>query len=866
MIRVLGGLLAFLVTFIPVSAQPVAVESGVRFTYGGTARSSVALVGDFNGWSKQEDRLLPDVSGSWNVTRKISPGIFQYKFLVDDEEYVLDPGNPAIVENYNKSGFNSVFVYTPEGALLLTSETPAPSANPSDHYPPTAKKPVYLNIIWHQHQPLYVDPAIDQLRGPWVRTHATKDYYDMTAMLEGYPAIHCNVNLTSSLLYQLQEYYVERLGPFVDRKKNRVDTEGFLKKWAGKTDPWIDLALKSTGEFTTADKDHMYRNSWNAFGISEVMIARFPEYAQLQSRMFLDIVRTDEFYTEQQLRELKFWFFLAHFDPDFFAGPVKLPDGSVCDLSDLIERRSGDTFHLRKSVTEEDCNRIVAEAYKVMANVVPLHKKMMYHPERLTGQVEVITTPFYHPILPLIYDSDLARTAQPGDPLPARFSYPADAEAQIIKAVQFYKKTFGVEPRGMWPGEGAVAQPVLEILRKNGILWTASDANVLRRSRPAGKSNTTAFSFPAGDAPIALVFRDTELSDRIGFKYQSYKGEEAAEDFVQSVLSFASDTSDEDILITVILDGENAWEWYRHDIDAKEFLHAFYRKLSRLYELGHVITTTTSEYISGNPNRGIAPHPPEKLPRMEWLHPGSWINASYDTWIGEEEENVAWTYLFRAREDLKSSGIPAPDPRRPAPTPHTKNWFDYMAWEAMYAAEGSDWFWWYGSDQSAPAGDEPFDIGFRTHLENTYTFAQKAGSRIQSPGFDPILKSGRQGPGQGTMARGAGMQSVILVCDATAEDVRDAIYVVGNLRSLGEWTPNVVRMYDDGTHGDEQAGDGRWSLLLEVAVGEEIQYKYTNSGERGSWVPGEEFPTRNRVYSLLQKSADPIILRDTFGK
>lgn len=856
--------------------QPQRSDGRVMFTLQDSGYTSVSLVGDFNGWTKGEDLLTKDSRGVWTIHKTLAPGMFQYKFVVDGNRYVADLSNPARVENYNRSGENSVFVLTDEGDVVLTSSPVSRRRNPDDRYARRipSSKPIYLNIIWHQHQPLYVNPETDQLSGPWVRTHATKDYYDMVAMLEKYPDIHCNVNLTSSLLLQLSEYYVSRLRPFIDVKKGRINVSGFFRKWKGKTDPWIDLALKPTKDFDQRDKDHLYSNGWNAFGISEVMLERFPEYKALRDKMAnLDQMPGLDVFTEQEMREIKFWFYLAYFDPDFLMGPVDLPDGSVCDLSDYLEQREEGKFFLRKPVTEMDCKRMVVETYKVMANIIPAHKRLMYHAGQRQGQIEVITTPYYHPILPLIYDSDLARICQPNDPLPPRFSFPADARAQVAKAVRMYREIFGRNPTGMWPAEGSVSQPVLAAFRENGILWVASDVKVLSRSRPANQPNTTAYRFP-GDTmrgqprPIALVFRDTELSDRIGFTYQNYPGEEAAEDFVRSILSLEPEEHQGDVLITVILDGENAWEWYRQDMDGKGFLNALYRKLGRLYQSRQIITTTMTEYIEGNPERGISPHPIDKLPAMKELWPGSWINANYDTWIGEPEENKAWEYLLRARTDLATSGIAQPDPKAKAPKRGTKQWYSFMAWEAMYAAEGSDWYWWYGADQTAPGGERPFDDAFRRHLENVYTFARQAGSTIRSPGFAPITVAGISGPeGQGTMARSRSeSQQVTFTCDASAVSVKEAIFIVGSTEELGDWTPNVVRMYDDGTNGDEKAGDGIWSLLTQVPVSMEVHYKYTNSGARGVWVPGEEFPSRNRTFFLGQKTDGPVRTNDIFGQ
>jgi len=855
-------------------AQPQIASNGIRFVYTGKVDSSVSLLGDFNGWSKGDDPLRKDAQGEWSVTRPLRPGLYQYKFLVDGSTYVNDPSNPARIDNYDRSSKNSVFVLTEDRSILFTSEPPPTATNPTDVYPhDPGRKPVFLNIVWHQHQPSYVNPETDQLAGPWVRTHATKDYYDMAAMLLKYPEVHCTINLTSSLLLQLREYYLTRLGPFVNTSKNTVNVAEFWKHWKGKTDPWIDIALKAAGKYTHEDRAYIHKNSWNAFGMSQVMIERFPRYLALKQRLTPENKNRNDLFTPQELREVIFWFYLAHFDPDFLRGPVKLPGGPVCDLSGYVEEQADGTFTLRKPLTDADNVRMVAEAYKVMAAILPVHKQLRYDPELRKGQIDIITTPYYHPILPLIYDSDLARTCQPGEPLPARYAFPKDAEAQVVKAVKMYTAIFGAPPSGMWPGEGSVAQPVLEILCKNGILWTASDVRVLQRSAPGGVPNTTAYRFPAGTDSMVLVFRDTELSDRIGFKYQNLDGEAAAEDFVRSILSFAPGKGERDVLITVILDGENAWEWYRKDNDGKRFLNTLYRKLAALYRQRSVITTTMIEYIRGNIARDVPAHPVGSLPPMSRLWPGSWINGNYDTWIGEPEENAAWEYLLQARTDLAQSGLPQPDPHGAPPRPGTRAWNAYMAWEEMYASEGSDWFWWYGNDQTAPAGDKPFDTGYRLHLQNIYRFARLAGGSMPDRTFAPIIPDvppsteGREDPaaGRGVMARsGAPTRTVVFVCDASAQDVPRAIFVAGSAEQLGAWRPNTVRMHDDGREGDERAGDGRWTLSLELPVGTTIEYKYSNSGEPGQWLPGEEFPVRQRSVTI-SSSPTPLIIQDTFG-
>jgi alpha-amylase/alpha-mannosidase (GH57 family) len=736
----------------------------------------------------------------------------------------------------------------------------------NDDYPRTGKT-LYLNISWHQHQPLYLDPESDQLQGPWVRTHATKDYYDMAAILENYPDIHFTVNLTSSLLLQLQEYYVKRLKPFVDLRKNTVDAKRYFSKMAGKTDPWIDLALKETSEFNQTDIGYLLKNVWNGFGVSEVMIGRFPQYKALKDKYSKGGVDS---LTNQDKREIKFWFYLANMDPDFLERPVKLATGLTVDLADLVEKNGDGTYTVKKRVGEEDCKRIVAETYKICSAIVPIHKKLMYRPSTWKGQIEVVTTSFYHPILPLIYDSDLAKLCQPNDPMPSRFHFPEDAEAQVEKAVALFKKTFGVKPTGGWPAEGAVAHDVIPVIARSGIQWLATDEKILDRSKPSHQPKYypyAAYTEHDQKQGVVFVFRDTELSDKIGFVYQNYYGEDAADDFIKGVLKYTPKDGEPDRLLTVILDGENAWEWYRLDNDGKAFQNALYRKLSKLFETKQVVTSTVTEYLKGNPSRNIPAHPIETLSKLEWLYPGSWINANYDTWIGGDEENRAWEYLVTARQDLGKSGLEQPSPKVGAPKAGTKAWYAYKAWESMYAAEGSDWFWWYGTDQTAPAGDKPFDLAYITHLRNIYKFAKSAGGKMPARDFRPIISvHPESNVTQGAMVQS--LESTVTVrfeCDAIGIYVRKSIFIAGNHESLGNWTPNRIKMHDDGSHGDEMARDGIWTLELPLPVGAEIEYKFTNSGAEGNWQPGEEFGNVNRKILVKNEGIGKMIVRKRFG-
>ncbi|MBU0507358.1 hypothetical protein KKH27_00785 [bacterium] len=733
---------------------------------------------------------------------------------------------------------------------------------------------LYVNLIWHQHQPLYVDPETDQLRGPWVRTHATKDYYDMAAMLKEYPEVHATINLTSSLLLQLTEYYYDRLTPSLYKHGDgnwAVDTAKYFEQWQGKTDPWIDLALRPTESFNEDDIAKLVYEPWNAFGISSIQIAHFPEYAALRDKSRSELTTDD--YTA-----IKAWFYLAHFDPDFLRGTSDLD----VNLSDLIVEREPDRFYLVHPLMERDANRLVADAVRVMQEVIPIHASQDFDNDKRRAdgtaywQLEIITTPFYHPILPLLIDSDVARICQPKDSLPHRFAYPADAAAQVVKGCYFFNRMFGYPNLGMWPAEGSISQATADIFAKSGIEWICGDMRVLERSKPSNLdvAKPCRLSTPHGD--IMIVFRETNLSDHIGFTYQHMQPDSAVRHFISEVKKYRPKTDEPDRLLTVILDGENAWEWYEYDMDGKKFLHGLYQALSEAYRQGEFTCVTPLEYIDGAPERGVPPHPIETMQKIEQLWPGSWINANFDTWIGEPEENRAWEYLLQTRRDLEMSGLKQPDPFDVGGPHHSISDNDAKLWmlaqnayESMYAAEGSDWFWWYGADQSALGGDRPFEEGFFAHLRSVYRWMAETGVwEGDPPEFEPILSASKMELQErsGVMARGSEPITVRFECDAKDVRVTKAIYIAGNLPELGDWTPNSIAMRDDGKEGDRKTDDDIWTLTLILLRGQEVQYKYTNSGTRGEWSPSEEFPQSNRSFTVEGTTDSVVVRKDTFGK
>jgi alpha-amylase/alpha-mannosidase (GH57 family) len=733
---------AFLLIVAGCKPTPPFGEKGrVVFTLSAPDTSEVFVAGDFTGWQNDPIPMTRNEESQFTATTFVQIGFHQYRFIVDGE-WITDPSNDAVVIN-NYGEENSAFYFNAKGEVELR----APEANAMKAIDePATQGTVYLSLVWHQHQPFYLDAEKDQLIAPWVRTHITKDYYDMTAMVAEYPDIHVAVNLTPVLLTQIQSYYVQRLAPYYDRQTNRIRSGEFLDRWVGRTDPWVDLMLRDTESFSTEDEGYLFRNEWSAFSVSSVMMERFPQYLALRNKPRAQL-------TVQDKRNIKCWFWLALFDPDFLRGEVRLVTGRTVDLSDLIFEKDGPQWESWRDFTEDDANRLVAEMVKIAEATVPLHRQMSYDPLKGTGQVELTTTPFFHPILPLLIDVQAGRSSKDKAPASLRFNHPEDARMHIYLAQAGHEAWFGQKPKGFWPAEGSVSQTAINLFAEEKVTWIATGDGVLQRSEPSGLAADTPYRvMGAHNRPVVIFFRNTGLSDLIGFRYQRWDPEEAAEDFVRQILTLAPAEAGQSNHITVLLDGENAWEWYTEDPDAKQFLHALYRKLSERQDAGRIVTVTPMEYLHGNPGRGVPSHDPMTLPEITSLWPGSWIFADFSTWIGEDEENRAWRWLARVRSDLeKTAGRYHPLPIKATDRDRAVN----AAWRSLFAAEGSDWFWWYGADQNTGEGDTRWDMLYRTHLLQVYRNLQKAGYEIEVPKIPSLMDEGSDTQqGGGTMTPG----------------------------------------------------------------------------------------------------------------
>ena len=537
---------------------------------------------------------------------------------------------------------------------------------------------IHLAILWHQHQPLYKNLQTKQqdraYRFPWVRLHALRDYYAMAALLECHPQIHLTINLTPVLLWQLEDY-AER----------------------GATDRAFELTRIPARRLGVAEREELLSTFFEANWHTQIL--PWPRYRELFEQR-----RNGDSFTTQDLADLQMWFNLAWFGPEFQEGEVVLPDSTAASVRHFVEKGAG--------YTGREIQAMVGEQLKILRNVVAIHRQLQDR-----SQIEISTTPFYHPILPLISDTDRATIDRPGAVHPTRFHHPEDAAAQLDRAVQFYRERFGHPPAGMWPAEGAVGQSVVSLFAEADVRWIATDRGVLEGSGQFGYNvqdpDVLCKAYRVEDEQgrcIAVFFRDPVLSDKIGFHYQQYSDPvEAAAAYIRDVKErFAWQVNDPpNRIVSIILDGENAWGAYHHQ--ARPFLHALYAALAVDPEIR---TVTFREYLAGNPVRQVPAHPIAELPKVYDLFEASWIDENgsapgndLGTWIGEVEENRGWDHLREAQEWLARV--------KATPEEHPK------AFEALYAAEGSDWFWWFGEDQASDS-DAEFDDLFRDHVKSVY--------------------------------------------------------------------------------------------------------------------------------------------------
>lgn len=517
---------------------------------------------------------------------------------------------------------------------------------------------IYLCFLWHMHQPFYKDLATGEYKLPWTRMHALKDYYGMVKILEEFPRVHQTFNLVPSMLVQIEEY-----------------------AHGEAADPFLRLALKPAEELSDRETNLILQYFFQAN--EERVIGRYPRYAELlrardrmQSNPHLAAAKFDV----QMMRDLQVLSQLAWFDEQYLKNDR--------DVASLAARG--------RDFLPADQALLGRKQQEALRKVIPIYRE-----SAARGQIELSATPFYHPILPLICDSNIADVSHPYIPLPSRFAYPGDAREQLIRSRDYFEQEFGAPSSGVWPSEGSVSDQVLGIAAELGFRWIATDNGVLARTLNHAASPGVTYRpylWEQNGRQIHVLFRDHYLSDLIGFVYSRMSPQAAAEHFMNEIRTNSSAILEEgrDALVPIILDGENAWEYYEES--GRPFLRHLYRLISNDSQMRAVTVTEALKAI-----------PPTAL---KGIFPGSWIQANFDVWIGAEEDNKAWELLLQARRTYDRV-MAAPKAER------LSDEAKRMAWEEILIAEGSDWCWWYGPEHGS-ANKPEFDQLFRDHVANVY--------------------------------------------------------------------------------------------------------------------------------------------------
>lgn len=510
---------------------------------------------------------------------------------------------------------------------------------------------IYLSILWHMHQPYYAHPDRGEIEGPTMVFRSLFNYYPMALLLSQFPDIKISFNLTPVLIKQLEGISSGRI------------RDNFLEILRDETTSREQLAL--------------FAKEMPGFALKRFKVAGILN-EKIENNTF----------SSQDLFDMKIYLHLASFHP------LITDEG----IENLLKKGKGFNMH--------DQEYLYGKEMDIISKILPLYRVMQDK-----EQIEISTSPMAHPILPLLFNTDNARKTKTSLSVPEGiFSYPADAVSQLSEGIEVYKKTFAVLPRGIWPSEGSLSNEVLELFSRSSISWTATDEHILSETlgRPLNDEHHRIWDF-GGDNKVSVFFRDHTISDLIGFSYQEMAEKEAACSLMKNMEQIGKGSDGR--VLTIILDGENPWDFYPEY--GQDFLSSLYRMLGDSRNIKSVTFSEAAGEITEHET-------------LKGITPGSWMGNNFDNWIGREPANKAWQILSRAREI-------AEEPLKSLPEEKKK-----LLLENIMIAESSDWFWWY----SLPANSDikrRFDSYFRNSIRKIYEI-----SAMEVPAFLslPVEESG----------------------------------------------------------------------------------------------------------------------------
>lgn len=486
------------------------------------------------------------------------------------------------------------------------------------------KSPTKIAFLWHMHQPYYKYPNSQEYCLPWVRFHAVKDYYGMAKTVAKFSKVKVSFNFSGVLLEQLSDYV-----------NNRAK------------DYYLTLSLKDPRHLQKSEKDFIINRF---FSVNfERVIKPNKRYLQLYNKKISPKVK----FNSEDITDLQLLFNISWFHPYTMKADK--------DLRGLLQKGRG--------YTRADIEYVIKKQYEVMDEIFPLYSKLA-----ADKRIELTLTPFYHPIMPMLCDSDVMKEFSYLKRPASRFMHPEDCLWHLEKSREIFKSTFGYTPYGSWPSEGSVSETVLTLYGKQGFEWIGADEAILFKSLITDyvsydliKNQRHIIYRPYKFKDVNMFFRDRNFSDMLSFIYQGWDDANFA---VNDLLSHFRRTHDfaknifKERVITIIMDGENAWEYYNNN--GVDFLETLY---SSLEKSDYLSSTTPSEFLKN-----------ETPKRLERLSSGSWINGDFGVWAGNKKNNYYWSILKKTRDLIEKSKLSG------AAYEEAKNYF--------YLIEGSDWFWW----------------------------------------------------------------------------------------------------------------------------------------------------------------------------
>ena len=523
-----------------------------------------------------------------------------------------------------------------------------------------ANKKLSIALYWHMHQPVYQLSSNGDYIMPWVRLHAVKDYLDMLTILDKFKKIKLNFNLVPVLLDCLTDYGEKGLHDIHSR-----------------------LTVKPEQKFTADDKEFILNNFFDACYKS--MILPLPEYNRLFQKARNEYVKGTDIFTDSEYADLTALFNLAWIDPTHRE--------KYHELKNLIAKG--------KNYTLEDRIKIIEIQRKIIRKIIPAYKRCLEK-----NRIEITTSPYYHPILPILLDINNIQDTN-GKKLP---DLKSDARLQTEYALNRIEELFGRRPRGVWPSEHCLSEKELELFSDLNVDWTISDEGILadtinyefirdfKGNLEEPYKLLKSYNYKTKNANINLIFRDSVIPNLINFEYHNHESVNAANDLydrIKVVQSKLLSSPDENHLLTIAMDGENCWENY--ECDGHTFLKEFYTLIEKDDSLETVLI---SDYLDNERHHKT----------LNKIASGSWINRNFKLWINEPLKDLAWQYVCRAHEDIALYEKTHPADSNTA-----------YAMRELFICEGSDWFWWYGEPNDS-GHDNIFDYIFREHLKNIYLY------------------------------------------------------------------------------------------------------------------------------------------------